>query len=261
MAATLLGLSSFGCWDGNALGLQDWQRDILASMGGGLAGALLTDAVTGDDAAKLEPGPVGPEGEDGPPGPVIFSVYVDTFYGAELADDLSVVPVRIEEPVLGPDSDPLAYSVVIPSNFEGLNPINMRLLLYRSGPCAGDCFVFTIDARRFQLGASGPECLGGDEPDCSDARRWIRVEGPCAALGDGTEAEEFIIVDLPLDAGGLEFGAVSPGDVLAFELDTFTADGGTYNVLGVEFSDALTEPVASAEILLTSEAAVEACAQ
>ncbi|MBU0616816.1 MAG: hypothetical protein KKI02_03790 [Planctomycetes bacterium] len=260
-ATTVLCVSSVGCWNGNALGLQDWQRDIIASMGGGLAGALLSDAFAGDDAAKEEPGPAGPEGPEGPPGPPIFSIFVDTFFGGELAEDLSVVPVRNEEPELGAEGEPLAYTVVIPSNFEGTNPINMRVLLYRSGPCAGDCFIFTVDARRFQLGASGPECLGGEAADCSDARRWIRVEGPCGAVNDGDEADEFIVVDLPLAEGGLEFGEISPGDVLAFELNTFAHDGGTYSVFGVEFSDAVADAVTNAEILLTNDDAAEACAQ
>jgi hypothetical protein len=227
-------------------------------MGGGLASALLSDALTEDGAAREVVGDVGPAGEDGPPGPVVFSVYVDTFYGAELADDLSVVPTENEDPALGPDGDALAYTVVIPANFEGTNPINMRLLLYRTGPCDGNCLIFSIDARRYQLGASGPECLGGEEPDCSDATRWIRVEGPCAA--GAAEAEEFLVVDLPLADNGLEFGEVAPGDVLAFELNTFMDDGGTYSVLGVEYSDALAEPVASAGVHMSSAAAVEACA-
>ena len=97
--------------------------------------------------------------------------------------------------------------------------------------------------------------------DAINARRWIRVEGPCAAADDGAELEQFIVVDLPLAAGGLEFGEITPGDVLAFELNTFTDDGGTYSVFGVEFSDALADVVANAEILLTSDDAAEACAQ
>ena len=258
-ATTVLCISPVGCWNGNALGLQDWQRDIIASMGGGLAGALLSDAFAGDDAAKEEPGPAGPEGPEGSPGPPIFSVFVDTFYGGELAEDLSVVPVRNEEPALGPEGEPLAYSVVIPSNFEGTTAINMRVLLYRSGPCAGDCFIFTIDARRFRLGASGPECLGGEAPDCSDSRRWIHVEGPCAGVDDGTEVEQFIVVDLPLAENGLGYDGISSGDVLAFELNTFADDGGTYSVFGVEFSDAITDAVANAEILFTNDDALEAC--
>ncbi len=260
IATTVLCMSSFGCHGNDALGLEDWQRDILGSVGGVLAGALLDDAIVGG-AAREEPGPTGPEGPQGPPGPPIFSVFVDTFFGPELTDDLSVVPVRVEEPMLGPGSTPLAYTVVVPSNFEGSNPINMRVLLYRSGPCAGDCFIFTVDGRRFRLGSTAPQCLGGEETDCSDGTRWIRVNNPCVTAEDGAEVEQFIVIDLPLSETGLGYRGIFPGDVLAFELDTFADDGGVYNIFGIEFSDAFTDPVSSDEVLLTGDAALEACGQ
>ncbi len=260
-AAAALCVSSFGCHGNDALGLEDWQRDLLGSLGGGLAGAVLSDTVIGGGSARDEPGPVGPEGPQGPPGPPIFSIFIDTFFGADLADDLSVVPVSNEEPMLGPGGTPLAYTAVIPSNFVSSNPITMRVLLYRSGPCTGDCFIFTVDARLFRLEADDAQCLGGEAADCSDATRWVRVASPCAQAEDGTEVEQFIVVDLPLTQDALGYEGISPGDVLAFELDTFADDGGIYNVFGVELSDAFVDPVASDEILFTNDDALEACSQ
>lgn len=48
-----------GCWGGNALGLEDYQRDLLFGFGSVALGLL----------APGTPGPAGPAGEQGPPGP------------------------------------------------------------------------------------------------------------------------------------------------------------------------------------------------
>ncbi|MFQ5805428.1 MAG: hypothetical protein ACE5I3_03145 [Phycisphaerae bacterium] len=188
---------------------------------------------------------------------------VDTFFGGEFDEFLAVQPVREEEPKLGADTGPLAFSVTIPNHYDGVNPINMRVLAFRSGPCDADCFIFTVDARRLQPGRATPECFGGVEADCSDGRRWIRLDTPCSAEGD--EAEDsgdvsvFLVIDLPLAEAGLRFPAVVPGDFLAFELNTFSADGGVYHILGVEFFNADSVPLPSATIYSSLESSPEGC--
>ena len=232
VAPALLSLLTGGCGPG-FLGLEDFERDILFSLGGGLAGALLVGALPGDEAATQDqPGEQGPVGPQGPAGPPIFSVFVDAFFGGEFADDLSVLPVRNEDPTFGDSGTPVGYSVSIPANFEALNPINMRLLLFRSGPCDRSCLVLSVDARRFRLGASEAECIGGEAADCSDGTRRVVLDEICTAT-DGSDLEQFIVVDLPLSESGLDYGEILPGDLLAFELNTVQHDGGDYNLLGV----------------------------
>jgi len=253
-----MGGSLFGGCGPGALGLQDFERDILVGLLGGLATAILMPPPPpADDTTRPEPGPPGPQGPPGPPGPPIFAAFVDTFFRAELDEDLSIVPVRDDDPQLGVDSDTLGFSVAIPANFQGNNPLNLRVLLFRSGPCTGNCFVFSIDARRFRATSTGPECLGGEAPDCADGQRRIRVPNPCA---DGADAvDQFLVIDLPLSEAGLRYTDVQAGDLLAFEFNTLVDDGGTYELLGVELSDALGDVTANADIFFPTDTLPEVC--
>jgi len=78
---------------GGFLGLEDYQRDVLSVVGGGLAGALLSNMVAelglpDDQAGQPAPGAPGPQG---PPGPTFFSVYIDQFFGAHFEEIASIV--------------------------------------------------------------------------------------------------------------------------------------------------------------------------
>jgi len=85
---------------GGFLGLEDYQRDVLSVVGGGLAGALLNNMVAelglpDDRAGQPAPGAPGPQG---PPGPTFFSVYIDQFFGAQFEDGFEIVPVPEDAP-------------------------------------------------------------------------------------------------------------------------------------------------------------------
>lgn len=264
VAATLC-VSSIGCrGDAGFLGLQDYQRDLLSMVGGGLAGALLSGLpdgqADGDQAGLADPGPPGPQGPEGPPGPPIFAIFVDTFFSGEFDEFLAVEPMRNEEPQLGAGDGPLAFSVSIPNHYDGANPINMRVVAFRSGPCTSDCFVFSVDARRLQVGSATPDCFGGVQADCADGTRWIGLDGLCSEAEDPDDVSAFLLIDLPLDEGGLQFPQVAAGDFLAFELNTFSADGGVYQIIGVEFSNADSAPVPTATIYSSLQEIPEGCA-
>ncbi|MBU0616817.1 MAG: hypothetical protein KKI02_03795, partial [Planctomycetes bacterium] len=251
---------------------EDYQRDILVSVGGGLAGAILTNTVLGPDdsdaAVRSVPGPQGPQG---PPGPSFFNVFVDKFYGAQFDDGFQIVPVPNDAPFLGADAGPVAYRVLVPSTVgaesattsataqssNALRPITMRLYLNRSGACSGGCLVFTVDARRLRDGNDVPQCYGGSLSDCSDGTRWVMVDSLCL---DGADTAELLYaVDLPLTAGGLEFPQVAAGDYLAFELNTLTDDGGIHRLLGVEFFDSTTAELANAVVLFSEDSIPDEC--
>lgn len=256
-------LATVGC-GGGCPGLPDYQRDLLLGFGGGLAGALLSNnappAPDDGDAGREEPGPAGPAGSQGPAGPAIFTTYVDTFFGGMADDIFGIVPVRVDEPSLGGDAGPLAFSVAIPGNFTPANSVSMRLVMFRDGPCAGGCFVFTLDARRAQTGDSQPQCFGGLENDCSDGTRWVLVDDVCAGADEGMEdLTQFLIIDLPLGDDGLGLPSVMPGDLLAFELSTASGDGGTYSILGIEFSDAATSLSPNATVFGSLDQLAEVC--
>lgn len=256
-----LGFSFGGC-GGSFLGLQDYQRDLLFGVGGGLAGALITANTPSDDgdAALEQPGSPGPVGPQGPPGPPIFATFVDTFFGGVADDVFGVVPMRVDEPSLGGDAGPLAFSVAVPSNFAEGNPLGMRLVLFRNGPCDGGCFIFTVDGRRAQMGDSEVQCFGGEAADCSDGTRWVLLDGGCEGAEEGAlDQTRFLIIDLPLGEGGLGYPGVMPGDLLAFELSTAGGDGGTYSILGVEFSDAGASLSVSATVYSAADGIPEEC--
>lgn len=251
-----------GCAPPGFLGLQDYQRDLLFGFGGGLAAALIGNAAnTGDGGtgspAPGVPGPQGPQGLQGPAGPAVFSVFVDTFFEGEFDALLGVVPVRNDNPQFAPGGDPIAFSTTIPNHYDGAKPINMRLMLYRSGPCTGDCFILSVDARRLDAGGGSAECFGGSGADCEGGTRWVRVADTCDGAADRTE---FIVVDLSLSATGLDFPEPKAGDFLAFELNTFSDDGGTYDLLSVEFSNIGDAGVANADVFMSLDDIPAECA-
>ena len=259
---------------GGFLGLEDYQRDVLSVVGGGLAGALLSNMVAelglpGDQAGQPAPGAPGPQG---PPGPTFFSVYIDQFFGAQFDDGFEIVPVPEDAPTLSADAGPVGYRLVVPSTYDANNaavpgadqqarsepnPITMRLFLYRRGECNGGCFVFTVDARRLQAGDSGPQCYGGTAADCSDGTRWVQVDRVCSD-GDG-EVSLYFVVDLPLMAGGLEYPEIFAGDYLAFELNGVFDDGGSYRLFGVEFFESAEAQLVNATVFPAEDSLPEDC--
>jgi hypothetical protein len=257
----LLPFNAGGCAGAGFLGLQDYQRDLLFGLGGGLAGALLDNLLPrppGDDSGRdvvAEPGP------QGPVGPSLFSVYVDMFYTGVASDALGVTPVADADPQLAPDGPSVAFTIAVPTVHE-TNPVLMRVILYRTGPCTGDCFAFNLDGRRAALGGNTVECFGGAGVDCAGGTRTVLVSDACDGVpGAAPDAQVFVILDLPLSAAGLDLPAVQAGDLLAFELEPVLSDGGTYTVLGVELTDAAGDTLRNATVFHSAADALAACGQ
>jgi hypothetical protein len=78
-----------GCGSAGALGLQDWQRDVLASLFG-LAPGIIPLPVAGPAGAT---GPAGPAGADGAPGPniIIARAVINADATIENTDHITVV--------------------------------------------------------------------------------------------------------------------------------------------------------------------------
>ena len=276
VAASLL-LSFVGCGAHGFLGLQDYQRDLLFGIGGGLASALLSNALQGglfpgDGDQTTEPtrGAPGIQGPAGPPGLSFFSVFTDKFFSATTTDGFDIVPAPNDAPLLGGDADPVAYRFAVPSPYRRVvtesgeiadelgdaNPVTMRLFFFRAGECSDGCLLLGLDARRLQAGDSAPQCFGGSEADCADGRRWVQVSSVC---DDGASVDVYVIIDLPLGPGGLEFPDLFPGDWLAFELSSASDDGGTYRLLGVEFFESNTAELVNAEVFRDRESVPDEC--
>ncbi|MFH1418293.1 MAG: hypothetical protein ABII12_08425 [Planctomycetota bacterium] len=236
----------------NFLGLQDWQRDLLslAPTPGLLALALLTG-----------PGPAGPAGPTGPQGlpgeDGLFHVSVEDYFTHTDATSGFVGPtgdfipdvVGITEPVLGEDNggtpgapaanaDRVAFRVLIPPSYEGVNPVTLRLAFRRSGPTpGGEDFAFDIFVRRLVDGANTPENY------INPPVRTVSVTPPVAGNDD-----EFQILDLPINVAvpnGLGGAALAAGDFLAVELVTVGDDSGQYLLLSVEFYETTAAPPVS----------------
>lgn len=267
LVAAALGACFSGCLGGGALGLADFQRDLLVGAAGALAGALLNAAFpdpAGDGlTVRTMPGPAGPEG---PPGPTLFSVFQDRFFGAQFVDGgFRIVPVPKDAATIAREGGPVGFRLLIPSVYgsgdtgqmdaaQGAHPrlpVTLRLFLRRLGACGGGCFVLTVDARRLRSGDREPQCFGGVAEDCSDGRRWVLVEPACA---DGEATRDlFLNVDLPLGPEGLQFPELEAGDYLAFELNLHADDGGAYRLFGVELYDSLTAQLNNATVFLSPE--------
>lgn len=254
LALAPLGFVGCGGPGAGFLGLQDYQRDLLFGVGGSLAGALLNNFLgnnnqntNGDDTGLGAPGAAGPQGEAGPAGPALFTTFVETFYSGLIDDVFGVTPVIVDDPTLGAGAGPIAFLASIPANAAGTAPINLRIVLERSGPCTAGCLVFTIDGQLAREGETGTLCLAGSGANCDGGTRWIQLSDVCPDDA-AASAPRFLEVDIPFSDPRLGYAAVQPGDVLAFELATFSADGGTYHIVGVEVSDAAASPVATVGI-------------
>ncbi len=205
----------------------------------------------GDQGPQGEQGPQGdrgPQGEQGPAGPMLFDQFIDDFFTVEggsydamplNVDELQ--PVDIVEPALGECSSDnigvVAYRTNVPQRYTALNPITMRMFLWRTGPKGPNCYVLRLDAFNARHG-TGIEQYG--------QTRYITFDDPADPDPTGT----LLVVDLPLNntdgnpASGLSFpNTLTAGDLLAFELNALPQfqDGGCYTVMGVEFYES--EPV------------------
>ncbi len=245
------GTSGLRCWDLNANGVGDPNEDRNSD------GQFDTADCQGSDGSNGSSGSAGSSGADGADGPAFFSVFIDDFFGtpAPFSAQLPVEFIRIDEPVLDFEGkSAIGYRVAIPQGYTTGNDVTMRLMFYRTGFLEGDCFIFSVDARRLQNG-SGVEVYDRDVPDpatCNGdpaapgcGRRWVRIEQPDNngdAAGNGESIGVFIVIDLPLNtAAGLGYpGDLSAGDLLAFELATHEADSRSYELLGVEFFESAT---------------------
>ncbi len=266
--AVLAPLGLIGCGGGGAgfLGLQDYQRDLLFSVGGGLAGALLDNLLGNDNAndntstEQGQPGAPGAQGETGPAGPAIFTTYVETFYNGVIDDVFGVTPVIVDDPILGAGGAPIAFLASVPTNADSGNPVNIRVILERSGPCAAGCLVFTIDGRIARPDSAGTICLAGSGANCDGGTRWIQLSDVCA---DDAAADNrrFLQVDLPLSDPRFGFAAIQAGDVLALEISTARDDGGAYHVMGVEVSDAPSSLVATVGVFSSLDSVPASCSQ
>ena len=237
--AVTVGFSFGGCGGGGSagfLGLDDFARDVVTGAVGSLAGALLSNALPppADDGAGLTirtiPGPAGRDGQvgrPGLPGPTLFSMFADKFFGAQFVDGFEPVPVPNDGPALTQGAGPIGYRFLIPSIFASengdgqpnaqsnmaLTPITMRLFLRRFGECNGGCFVFTVDGRRLRSGDSEPRCYGGVEADCADGTMPKMSSAMCVLSTGGCGGGGFLGMqdyqrDLLFGVGGGLTGAL-----------------------------------------------------
>ena len=239
IAIVLLLTITTSCGGPGFLGLQDYQRDFLM---GGLPALLAGGALA---AALLLPGAPGATGPAGPAGSGLFDVQVQDFYNQQRdASGGLAVPngdgiVRITEPAIGLATEGVAYRIMIPETYGGVNPIVMRLSFQRTPvtvPGAG--FFFNVFASRLVNGSGAVEAYISPNPP-------VRTFTPTPpALANG-----YIVLDLPLYAAvpdGLGGAALAAGDLVAFELDNAGTDGGLYTLLAVEFYETTTPPAAGA---------------
>ena len=198
---------------GDALGLEDWERDLLF----GSLGLLRRPPAAGEEN--------------------LFTDWVDDFAGADTANfpygEGGAVPVI--EPVLGrlpldPDNN-VSFRFAVPDTYNGTNPVSMRIYMLRLGQAApAGNLAFTVLGRQFVDGAAAPTNY---------------IATPTVTMDASSVNGEFHVVTLPLTVAvpsGLGGGALAVGNYLAFELECIAADGGEYLVLGVEFFESLTAP-------------------
>jgi hypothetical protein len=264
LGLTLALLAGPGC--DNFLGLQDWQRDLMGLGIGGfgdfgsMAVALLTGggsppAPAPDPIPGIQ-GPQGPAGTDGADGAdgvdgvdgvdgnTLFHVFVDEYFGPieGPARPFTPVVISIWELILGDDgggtpanpdpfADRIAFRVMIPPAYEGVNPVTMRLAFRRlGGTLGGEAFALNVYVRRLINGDSGVD-------------NYVPVQTFNATPPAGDT--EFQVYDLPLNVAvpdGLGGGALAAGELIAVELATVGDDDGEYLLLGVEFYETLTAP-------------------
>ena len=99
----------------------------------GQNGADGQDGQNGADGQDGADGQNGANGQDGLPGPTLFDIFIEDFFGEDFIGSLPVQFVSIFEPPIGVDpfSGPTraAFRVAIPPSYQGLNPVTLRLFL------------------------------------------------------------------------------------------------------------------------------------
>ena len=224
VAGVLPAVSGCGYNDSDALGMADWERDILfGSLG--LLGWFLPQQAPAD--------------------PALFSVWIDDFFGANTAELLLGVggAEKITEPVFGrlpldPDNN-VSYRVAIPDTYAGTNPVSMRMQMQRLGQVAlpGN-LALMFNVWRLVDGSGTPETYIVDQD---------------VAVNATVAPGEFHVLTLPITvpvAGGLGGAPLSAGDMLVVEVESTASDEGEYLLLGVEFFEATTSPGVSGGTIL-----------
>jgi hypothetical protein len=237
------GENGVSCWDLNGNGLPDCfseccygERQVSRFVA---TTHLLNEDVNCDGVVDVYDCQ-GKDGEQGPPGPLVFDEFIDDFFttpdgsisSLELGNKVSVL-----EPSIGEcDSavDVVGYRFGILQMYETDNLITMRLFIWRTGPNNGACFTARLDVFGARHGG-GVNHLG---------TRFVTLDNPLFADPDGT----LIVVDLPLNNAGNDPSKglclppnMRPGDLLGFVL-TETEDrksGGCYTLVGAEFYESI----------------------
>ena len=223
VAGVLPAVSGCGYNDSDALGMADWERDILfGSLG--LLGWFLPQQAPAD--------------------PALFSVWIDDFFGANTAELLLGVggAEKIEEPVLGripldPDNN-VSYRVAIPDTYAGTNTVTMRMQMQRLGQLGPGNLSLSFNIWRLVDGAGTPETY---------------VTGQAVAVTASLAQGEFHVLTLPITVavpGGLGGAPLAAGDMLVVEVESTTSDDGEYLLLGVEFYEATTAPAVAGGTVL-----------
>lgn len=255
------------CNLGSALGLHDWERDLLG--GRALVAAFVAlspqqgeqgpqgpqgkQGPQGEQGAQGIPGEQGIQGEQGaqgpqgPAGPEFFSVFVDEFYIPDKIDPSLWVSDAANpaffDAGMGGKVD-VGFKVAIPDRYDGTtqNPITMRLFLAYD-PLAvrnANCEYFLLASFRRTAGA---------DVAAYGANTWVILD----PRGNNAPPET-VVVDLPISsAAGLGFPAdVQPGEMISFGMtwvdNVCPDDAADYRILGVEFIEAETATLSGATI-------------
>lgn len=232
----------------------------------GEAGEQGPQGETGEQGPQGEPGEQGPQGEageQGPAGPTYVDVVIEDFWTADLLSlvtgGVEVQTVELIEPrfgmikkKLGSDRrscGPIAFRAIVPAAYE-INPyapLTLRLFVYS---CPDDDSEGTPDLlyrwdnadEGLCVSIVGKRLLGAGSP-IQDFGTMQGVE--ITAIPPG----EMRVIDLPLGSQGLCCPEdVSPGDFLAFEMDTLASDA-VYRLLGAELYSSPYTALSNATIL------------
>lgn len=223
VAGVLPAVSGCGYNDTDALGMADWERDLLfGSLG--LLGWFLPQQAPAD--------------------PALFSVWIDDFFGNNVAELLLGVggAEKITEPVLGrlpldPDNN-VSYRVAIPDTYTGTNPVSMRLQMQRLGQLGPGSLSLSFNVWRLVNGSGTPETY---------------VIAQAVAVDPAASQGEFRALTLPITVpvpGGLGGAPLFAGDMLVVEIESTASDDGEYLLLGVEFFESTTSPGVSGGTIL-----------
>jgi len=186
----------------------------------------------------------GLRGQRGEPAPEFFSIFIDDFFTNGSQTHLDLLLTSIREPALGPRNKgsgilpAIAFRAPIPNRYTGNTDVTLRMFFFRSGELLEGCMIFQFDAMRLRRGSTLQAY--GDT-------RWVRIDIDdtlsIAGNDDGEESlNTSLVIDLPVNtASGLDMpNDLIAGDLLAFEIRTEVDDGGSYQLLGVEFFESET---------------------